>query len=131
MLQLLGGLMKILIIDDSQVMRNIHKNALREHGVPEESFFEADNGDSALGIASKDQIDLFLVDWNMPGLNGLEFIKAIRQVDKYKETPVIMVTSEAAKYNVVEAIEAGVTNYVVKPISGNVLWEKIEKFIIK
>jgi two-component system chemotaxis response regulator CheY len=126
-----GGLMKILIVDDSQVMRNIHKNALRDHGVPEESFCEADNGDTALGIATNDKIDLFLVDWNMPGLNGLEFIKTIRTMDRYKDTPVIMVTSEAAKYNVMEAIEAGVTNYVVKPISGNVLWEKIEKFIAK
>lgn len=121
--------MKILIVDDSQVMRNIHKNALRDHGLKDESFYEADNGDSALGLASANHIDLFLVDWNMPGLNGLEFIKAIRTVDKYKETPVIMVTSEAAKYNVMEAIEAGVTNYVVKPISGSVLWEKVEKFI--
>ena len=67
----------------------------------------------------------------MPGLNGLDFTKAIRTIDKYKDTPIIMVTSEAAKYNVVEAIEAGVTNYIIKPIKGDILWSKIEKYITK
>jgi len=121
--------MKFLIIDDSMVMRNIHKNLLKEKKISEEGIFESDNGADALEIAQKEDIDLFLVDWNMPGINGLEFVKKIRAMPKYAETPIIMVTSEAAKYMVVEAIEAGVTNYIAKPIHGNVLWEKISKYV--
>ena len=123
--------MKILIVDDSTVMRNIHKNTLKEHNVPDESMLEAKDGDFALITAKKENIDIFLIDWNMPGLNGLDFTKEIRTIDKYKDTPIIMVTSEAAKYNVVEAIEAGVTNYIIKPIKGDILWSKIEKYITK
>jgi two-component system chemotaxis response regulator CheY len=123
--------MKFLIIDDSMVIRNIHKNLLKEKKFSEEGIFEADNGDTALEIAEKEKIDVFLVDWNMPGINGLEFVKKIRAMPDYSETPIIMVTSEAAKYNVVEAIEAGVTNYIVKPIHGDVLWSKISKYLEK
>jgi two-component system chemotaxis response regulator CheY len=113
------------------VIRNIHKNLLKEKKFSEEGIFEADNGDTALEIAEKEKIDVFLVDWNMPGINGLEFVKKIRAMPDYSETPIIMVTSEAAKYNVVEAIEAGVTNYIVKPIHGDVLWSKISKYLEK
>lgn len=121
--------MKFLIIDDSMVIRNIHKNVLKENNFPEENLFEADNGLTALDIAEKEDINFFLVDWNMPGINGLEFIKKIRAMPKYTQTPIIMVTSEAAKYNVMEAIDAGATNYIVKPIHGDVLWKKIEKYV--
>ena len=123
--------MKFLIIDDSMVIRNIHKNALIENKIPAEDLLEADNGVTAMGIAENEDIGLFLVDWNMPGINGLDFIKRIRGMAKYAETPVIMVTSEAAKYNVMEAIEAGATNYIVKPIHGDVLWKKISKYVNK
>jgi two-component system, chemotaxis family, chemotaxis protein CheY len=121
--------MKILIIDDSQVMRNIHINTLTENNVPKEWLLEAEDGDEALNIATSDTIDLFLLDWNMPGLNGLEFVKTVRKIQQYATVPIVMITSEAAKYNVVEAIDAGVTNYIVKPIKGNVLWQKIAKYI--
>lgn len=121
--------MKILIIDDSLVTRNIHKNALKENKISEDDMLEADNGLSALEISMKENIGLFLVDWNMPGMNGLEFIKKLRGMPQYAETPIIMVTSEAAKYNVLEAIEAGATNYVVKPVSADALWKKISKYI--
>lgn len=121
--------MKILIIDDSRVMRNIHKKALFEHKVNEEDILEAGDGAIALDLSIKNSIELFLVDWNIPGLNGLEFVKAIRAIEKYKETPVIMITSEAAKYMVVEAINAGVTNYIVKPVSEKTLWEKLSRYL--
>ncbi len=121
--------MKILVIEDSGVMRRIHKNTLLEKKIKEEDIIEAKDGSEALDIAEKETIDLFLVDWNMPKLNGLTLVKYLRSMNKYQETPIIMVTSEAAKYNVMEAIEAGVTNYVVKPVRGDTLWEKIKKYI--
>ena len=121
--------MRILIIDDSGVMRRIHKNTLAEHKISPESLYEADNGVTALKIATENTIDMFLVDWNMPKLDGLELVKKLRAMPQYSETPIIMVTSEAAKYNVMEAIKAGVSDYIVKPIHGEVIWQKINKYI--
>ena len=122
--------MTILIVDDSGVMRRIHRNTLLEHGVPEDGLIDAADGESALNVANQKPVDLFLVDWNMPKLDGVQFVKAIRAMPRYGKTPIIMITSEAAKYNVVEAISAGVTNYVVKPIHGEVLWQKLSKYIM-
>lgn len=121
--------MKILIIDDSSVMRRMHKNVFIEHKFKEEDLIEADDGVKAFQIAKDQVIDLFLVDWNMPYLNGYEFVKKIRAIEKYQKTPIIMITSEAAKYNVVEAIKIGVTNYIVKPIKADMLWQKLEKYL--
>jgi two-component system chemotaxis response regulator CheY len=121
--------MKILVIDDSGVMRRIHKNTLAEHDLSEDDIIEAEDGRQALNIANETDIGLFLIDWNMPKVDGLQLVRALRSMEKYKETPLIMITAEAAKYNVVEAIQEGVTNYIVKPISGDALWEKISKYI--
>ena len=120
--------MKVMIIDDSGVMRRIHVNLLTEHQVEDADIFQAEDGAKAFEIAQKENIDLFLVDWNMPKVDGLELVKKLRFMDNYKETPIIMITSEAARYNVVEAIKAGVTNYITKPIKGNLIWEKIGKY---
>ncbi len=122
--------MQFLIIDDSMVIRSIHKNVLKDNNINDADIFEAENGNTAIEIAQKEDIGLFLVDWNMPGLNGLEFVKRVRSWPKYAETPIIMVTSEAAKYNVMEAIDAGATNYIVKPIHGDVLWSKISRYVV-
>lgn len=121
--------MKILIVDDSRIMRNMHKNTLIQNRVPREYLLEADNGNEAFGISVRNKIDLFILDWKMPGLSGLQFTKAIRDLKKYQNTPIVMVTSESAKYSVIKAVEAGVTNYVVKPVRGNVLWKKVFKYI--
>ena len=121
--------MKFPIADDSTIIRNLTKDMLREHSYGDESFLEAGDGETALALASSQAVDLFLVDWNMPKLDGLEFVKRIRALPQYAQTPIIMVTSEAAKYNVMEAIEAGTTSYVVKPIKAKLLWDKISKFI--
>ncbi len=121
--------MNFLVVDDSGVMRRIHKNILLENNIDESHIFEAENGEAAVKIAEKEDIGLFLLDWNMPKLDGLKFVQIIRSIDRYEDTPIIMITSEAAKYNVVDAISAGVTNYVVKPIKGDVLWEKISRYI--
>ena len=121
--------MKYLVVDDSGVMRRIHKNILLENNVSESQIFEAENGEAGIKIAEIEDIGLFLLDWNMPKLDGLKFVKIIRSIEKYEDTPIIMITSEAAKYNVVDAISAGVTNYVVKPIKGDILWEKISRYV--
>jgi len=121
--------MKILVVDDSAVMRRIHRNILKERGIDEGDILDAEDGKAALDIASRTSIGLFLVDWNMPRLNGLDFVQRIRGIAAYAKTPIIMITSEAARYNVVEAIQAGVTNYVVKPIKGEALLEKIGKYL--
>jgi two-component system chemotaxis response regulator CheY len=121
--------MNVLIIDDSAVMRRIHRNTLIEHGVTEDAIFEAPDGEAALKAAAERHIDLFLVDWNMPKLDGFSLVKTLRANTRYAATPIIMITSEAAKYNVMEAINAGVTNYVVKPIKGEVLWQKLSKYV--
>jgi two-component system, chemotaxis family, chemotaxis protein CheY len=121
--------MKIMIIDDSSVMRRIHKNTLLPHLSNGSVFVEAEDGLEALEMAKKEKVDLFLVDWNMPKINGLDFIKRLRNMNFYKETPMIMITSEAARYNVIEAINGGVTDYIVKPIKGELLWNKIEKYV--
>jgi len=121
--------MKIMIIDDSLVMRRLHKNSLITHNINDSSFIEAEDGEKALDLAIKEKVSIFLVDWNMPKLNGLEFVKAIRCIDNYKNTPMIMITSEAAKYNVLEAVSNGVTDYIVKPIKGEMLWDKIGDYV--
>ena len=114
--------MKVMVIDDSGVMRRIHINVLKDRQI------EAEDGQKALELAQVNHVDLFLVDWNMPKLDGLELVKTLRLIDEYADTPIIMITSEAARYNVVEAIQAGVTNYIVKPIKGRLIWEKIGKY---
>ena len=121
--------MNILIVDDSGVMRRVHKGILLEKGIAEPDIFEAEDGKVALEVATSKPIGLFLVDWNMPKLNGLEFVRTLRGMDAYKTTPIVMITSEAAKYNVVEAVKAGVTSYVIKPIKGEALWEKIGRYL--
>jgi len=121
--------MKVLIVDDARVIRNIHRNTLLEHGFSDSDLIEAEDGAEAYKMACDEEIGLFLIDWNMPDLNGLELVKKIRAMAQYSGTPIIMITSEAARYNVVEAIDAGVSNYVIKPVKEKVLWEKISKYI--
>lgn len=121
---------KILIVDDSMIMRNIHKNAMKEHGIDEDRFIESGDGEEALALLIRNDVDIIILDWNMPKLDGLEFVTKVRAIEKYKDTPIIMVTSEAARENVLIAIKAGVTNYVVKPITGEKLWAKFEEYLI-
>jgi two-component system chemotaxis response regulator CheY len=121
--------MNILIVDDSRIIRSIITNILKEKNIPNAVTLEAADGSEALNILIKTKIDLFFLDWNMPKLNGVELTRAIREIDQYKSTPIIMVTSEAAKYNVLEAIKAGVSEYVVKPITSRNLLEKINKYL--
>lgn len=121
--------MKILIVDDSRIMRNIVKNSLLKVPNKNYEFVEADNGIDAFNILEKEHIDLLLVDWNMPHLNGLDLIKELRALKKHSGLPIIMITSEAAKYNVIEAVKAGVNDYLIKPVKDDKLLEKIEQVL--
>ena len=115
--------MKILLVDDSKTMRNIQKGILAQLGYT--SIEEAQDGLDALSKAGAFDPDLLLVDWNMPNMDGLTFVKQYRQSGK--KQPVIMVTTEAEKSRVVEAIKAGVNNYVVKPFTPDVLSARIKE----
>ncbi len=120
--------MKILVVDDSMIMRNIIRNIIQEKNINNAEILEAPDGKAAFEIMDRDKIDLLFLDWNMPELNGIELVKILRVMDKYRNLPIIMVTAEAAKYNVMEAIKAGVTDYIVKPISGVSIFKKIEGY---
>lgn len=119
--------MRILIVDDSRIMRNIVKNTLVALRYPGDIFLEAANGEEAFAVLEKEEITLLLLDWNMPALSGLDLVKRLRTIDKYKALPIIMVTSEAAKYNVIEAIKAGVNDYLIKPVTEKNLEEKLRR----
>ncbi|MEW6536718.1 MAG: response regulator [Candidatus Auribacterota bacterium] len=119
--------MKVIVVDDSSTMRRIIKNTLSRLGM--EDIVEAEHGLDAL--SKLDGIDLIFTDWNMPEMDGLTFVKSVRASQTYKHIPIIMVTTEAGKEDIVEAIKSGVNNYVVKPFTPEVLKSKIEAVIGK
>ena len=116
----------VMVVDDSRIMRNIVKNTFELLKIPVH-YLEAGDGDEALRILTNNKVDLILLDWNMPNLSGIDFLKQVRSMDEYKDIPVIMVTSEAAKLNVIEAVKAGVTAYITKPINDKVFMDKLSK----
>jgi two-component system chemotaxis response regulator CheY len=107
-------------------MRNIVKNTFTSLNIPCE-FIEAANGNEALLRLSENEIALVLLDWNMPQLSGIDFLKKIRAMPQYADLPVIMVTSEAARYNVIEALKSGATDYIIKPVSEKSFKENLSK----
>lgn len=121
--------MRILIVDDSRIMRNIVKNSLVSLGYEDSEFMEAGNGAEAFSYIERNKFDLVLLDWNMPMLNGLKLVTKLRNIEDHINLPIIVVTSEAAKYNVIEAVKAGVNDYLVKPISEKHLGEKIKRVL--
>lgn len=118
----------VLVVDDSRIMRNIVKNYFSEQKIPCQ-YLEAENGGAAFDLLMEHPVDLVLLDWNMPELCGIDFLKKVRSIKKYIKLPIIMVTSEAAKYNVIEALKSGATDYIIKPINGRLFAEKISKII--
>jgi two-component system chemotaxis response regulator CheY len=121
--------MTILIVDDFATMRKVIRNLLKQVGY--ENIMEADNGEAGLAVLKSDKIDFVISDWNMPVMTGLELLKAVRADADIAKTPFLMVTAEALKENVVAAVKAGVSNYIVKPFTAEVLNEKIEKIVEK
>ncbi len=117
--------MKVLVVDDFSTMRRIVKNILKQIGYSD--IEEAEDGNSALARLRQGGFGLVVSDWNMPNMTGLDLLKAIRADNALNNMPVLMVTAEAKKENVMDAIKAGVNNYVVKPFTADVLKDKIEK----
>lgn len=116
---------KVLVVDDFATMRRIVKGVLKQLGF--NSIVEAEDGTNALDTLKKEKVGLIVSDWNMPKMTGLDLLKAVRGDNDLKEIPFIMVTAEGQKENVVEAVKAGVSNYIVKPFTPETFNEKLEK----
>ena len=117
--------MKVLIVDDFATMRRILKNIMKQIGFSD--ITEADNGKNALKVLKSDKIDLVLCDWNMPEMAGIDVLNTVRADSDLKDTPFIMVTAEAQKENILEAVKAGVSSYIVKPFTAETVEEKLQK----
>jgi len=117
--------MKVLVVDDFSTMRRIVKNLLKQLGF--ENIDEAEDGAQAYTKMKEGGYGFVVTDWNMPNMDGLDLLKKVRSDPAIKDTPMLMVTAEAEKEKVITAIQAGVNNYIVKPFTGEVLKEKMDK----
>ncbi|SEG58116.1 MULTISPECIES: chemotaxis response regulator CheY [Marinobacterium] len=116
---------KILVVDDFSTMRRIIKNLLRDLGFT--NVDEADDGKTALPILKQGRIEFLITDWNMPGMSGIDLIKEVRSDPNLAHIPILMVTAEAKREQIIAAAQAGVNGYVVKPFTAATLKEKIDK----
>jgi two-component system chemotaxis response regulator CheY len=119
--------MKILVVDDFSTMRRIVKNLLKQIGYV--NIEEAEDGALAYAKLKGGEFSFIVSDWNMPNMDGLDLLKKVRSDPELKDIPVLMVTAEAEKEKVITAIQAGVNNYIVKPFTGEVLKEKMDKIL--
>jgi two-component system chemotaxis response regulator CheY len=119
--------MKILVVDDFSTMRRIIKNLLHDLGYA--NVTEADDGQTALPMLQAGSFDFLITDWNMPGMPGLDLLKAVRADARLKQMPVLMLTAESKREQIVEAAQAGVNGYVIKPFTAVTLKEKIDKIL--
>lgn len=117
--------MKILVVDDFSTMRRIIKNLLRDLGL--QNVSEADDGTTALPMLQNGEYDFVVTDWNMPGMQGIDLLRAIRADERLRHIPVLMVTAEAKREQIIEAAQAGVNGYIVKPFTAATLKEKLDK----
>jgi two-component system, chemotaxis family, chemotaxis protein CheY len=121
--------MRILVVDDFSTMRRIIKNILRQLGF--NNIIEADDGSSAWESLNKDKIDFVISDWNMPKMPGIELLRKVRSSEEFANLPFLMVTAEAQQENIIEAVQAKVSNYIVKPFTAETLGQKIDKIFDK
>ena len=117
--------MKVLVVDDSSTMRRIIVNTLSRLGY-KDTIQAGDGQEGWDALTSNPDVGIVITDWNMPNMNGLEFVKKIRAEQKYDDMPIIMVTTEGGKAEVITALKAGVNNYIVKPFTPQVLKEKLQ-----
>ena len=121
--------LKVLVVDDMSTMRRIVKNVLKQIGFSD--MVEAENGQDALNKLKAGDIGFIVSDWNMPVMQGIDLLRAVRADAELKHLPFLMVTAEAQKDNIIEAVQAGVSNYVVKPFTAEALQAKLEKIFAK
>lgn len=119
--------LNFLVVDDYSTMRRIVKNLLNELGYG--NVTEADDGATALPLLKSGSFDFLITDWNMPGMPGLELLKQVRSDERLAKLPVLMLTAEAKREQIVEAAQAGVNGYVIKPFTAATLKEKIDKIL--
>ena len=119
--------LRILVVDDFATMRRIIRNLLQDLGFS--NIAEADDGNTAWPMLQNGSYDLLITDWNMPGMPGLDLLKAVRADARLAKLPVLMLTAEAKREQIVEAAQAGVNGYVVKPFTAQTLKEKIDKIL--
>ncbi len=119
--------LKFLVVDDFSTMRRIIKNLLHDLGYS--NVTEADDGKTALPMLQAGNFDFLITDWNMPGMPGLDLIKAVRADEKLAKMPVLMLTAEAKREQIIEAAQAGVNGYVIKPFTAETLKEKLDKIL--
>ena len=117
--------MRVLVVDDFSTMRRIIKNILRQLGF--NNVVEADDGTTAWDVLNKDKIDFVISDWNMPQMTGIELLRKVRGSEEFADMPFLMVTAEAQQENIIEAVQAKVSNYIVKPFTAEVMKQKIDK----
>ncbi len=117
--------MRLLVVDDFSTMRRIIKNILRQIGF--NNIEEADDGTTAWEVLNKGGIDFVISDWNMPNMTGIELLRKVRASEEFSDLPFLMVTAEAQQENIIEAVQAKVSNYIVKPFTAETLKQKIDK----
>jgi two-component system chemotaxis response regulator CheY len=117
--------MRVLVVDDFSTMRRIIKNLLRQLGL--NNIVEADDGTTAWDTLNKDKIDFIISDWNMPQMTGIDLLRKVRASEEFADIPFLMVTAEAQQENLIEAVQAKVSNYIVKPFTPDTLKQKIDK----
>ncbi|MBQ7585415.1 MAG: chemotaxis response regulator CheY [Desulfovibrionaceae bacterium] len=117
--------MKVLIVDDFSTMRRIVRNILRQLGIA--NVVEADDGTTAWDILNREKIDFIVSDWNMPKMPGIDLLRKVRSSEQFADLPFLMVTAEAQQENIIEAVQAKVSNYIVKPFTADTLKQKIDK----
>ena len=121
--------MRILAVDDFSTMRRIVKNILKQLGY--NNIVEADDGTSAWDVLNKEKVDFIISDWNMPTMKGIDLLRKVRGSEEFEDMPFLMVTAEAQQENLVEAVQAQVSNYIVKPFTAEVLGQKMDKILEK
>jgi two-component system chemotaxis response regulator CheY len=119
--------MNILVVDDSSTMRRIVSNALNNIGY--NNITLAEDGSDALKKIKATQFDAIMTDWNMPKMDGLSLVREVRKMPNYQEVPIVMITTEGGKREVITAIKEGVNNYIVKPFTAQTLKNKLEDII--
>ena len=117
--------MRVLVVDDFSTMRRIVRNILRQLGF--QNIVEADDGTAAWEIINREKIDFIVSDWNMPQMTGIDLLRKVRGSEQFAQIPFLMVTAEAQQENIIEAVQAKVSNYIVKPFTADTMKQKIDK----